>query len=88
MHMKCGILITEHCFKRHCTDHEIYYKRIELNLRKFSNGPFSETEKGFGVGPTQLEVANIQGFHPLFHEIDLAPLFHSLSGSKWCLEMP
>ena len=34
------------------TDHEIYYKKIELDLRKFSNGLFSETEKGFGVGPT------------------------------------
>ena len=28
-------------------DHEIYYIKIELDLRKFSNGPFSETEKGF-----------------------------------------
>ena len=34
------------------TDHEIYYIKIELNLRKFSNGPFSETEKGFWVIPT------------------------------------
>ena len=42
--------------KRHCTDwyeilaltdHEINYIKIELDLRKFSNGPFSETEKGF-----------------------------------------
>merc|ERR1711928_176461 len=24
-------------------------------------------------------VANVQGFHPLFHESDLAPLFHPLS---------
>ena len=39
--------------KRHCTDwYEIYYIKIELDLRKFSNGPFSETEKGFGVIPT------------------------------------
>ena len=47
--------------KRHCTnwyeiwaltDHEIYYIKIELDLRKFSNGPFSETEKGFWVNPT------------------------------------
>ena len=47
--------------KRHCTDryeiwastdHEIYYMKIELDLQKFSNGPFSETEKCFGVGPT------------------------------------
>ena len=47
--------------KRHCidwyelwalTDHEIYHMKIELDLRKFSNGPFSVTEKGFGVGPT------------------------------------
>jgi len=47
--------------RRHCTDwyeiwaltdHEIYYIKIELDLRKFSNGPFSETEKGFWVIPT------------------------------------
>ena len=47
--------------RRHCTDwyeiwaltdHEIYYIKIELDLRKFSNGPFSETEKGFWVNPT------------------------------------
>ena len=47
--------------KRHCTDwyeicaltdHEIYYIKIELDLRKFSNGLFSETEKGFWVNPT------------------------------------
>ena len=47
--------------RRHCTDwyeiwaltdHEIYYIKIELDLRKFSIGPFSETEKGFGVNPT------------------------------------
>ena len=46
--------------RRHCTDwyeiwaltdHEIYYIKIELDLRKFSNGPFSETEKGFWVNP-------------------------------------
>ena len=46
---------------RHCTDwyeiwalidHEIYYIKIELDLMKFSNSPFSETEKGFGVGST------------------------------------
>ena len=35
--------------RRHCT--EIYYIKIELDLRKFSNGPFSETEKGFWVIP-------------------------------------
>ena len=34
------------------TDHEIYYLTIELDLRKFSNGPFSETKQGIGVGPT------------------------------------
>ena len=34
------------------TDHEIYYIKIELDLRKLSNGPFSETEKGFWVIPT------------------------------------
>ena len=34
------------------TDHEIYYIKIELDLRKFSIGPFSETEKGFWVNPT------------------------------------
>ena len=39
--------------KRHCTDwYEIYYIKIELDLRKFSNGLFSETEKGFWVNPT------------------------------------
>ena len=47
--------------RRHCadwyeiwalTDHESYYIKIELDLRKFSNGPFSETEKGFWVNPT------------------------------------
>ena len=47
--------------RRHCTDwyeiwaltdHEIYYIKIELDLRKFSIGPFSETEKGFWVNPT------------------------------------
>ena len=47
--------------RRHCTDwyeiwaltdHEIYYIKIELDLRKFSIGPFSETEKGFRVNPT------------------------------------
>ena len=27
--------------------HEIYYIKIELDLRKFSNGPFSKTDKGF-----------------------------------------
>ena len=42
-------------------------------------------------------VANVQGFHPLFHESDLAPLFHplsalslketTLSGSNWFLEI-
>ena len=34
------------------TDHEIYYIKIESDLRKFPNGPFSETEQGIGVGPT------------------------------------
>ena len=47
--------------RRHCTDwyeiwaltdHEIYYIKIELDIRKFSIGPFSETEKGFWVNPT------------------------------------
>ena len=47
--------------KHHCTDwyeiwalidHKIDYIKIELDLRKFSNGPFSETEKGFWVNPT------------------------------------
>ena len=42
--------------RRHCTDwyeiwaltdHEIFYIKIEMDLRKFSIGPFSETEKGF-----------------------------------------
>ena len=33
-------------------DHEIYYIKIELDLRKFSIGPFPETEKGFWVNPT------------------------------------
>ena len=55
-------------------------KKIELDLRKFSNGPFSETEKGFGEDPTPREVARVQGFQPLFHEIDLAQHFHPLSG--------
>ena len=26
----------------------------------------------------RLETANVQGFQPLFHESDLAPLFHPL----------
>ena len=78
--------------KRHCTDwyelwaltdHEIYYIRFELGPRQTSNVLFSETEKGFGVGPTPTEKANVQGFYPLFHDSDLAPLFHPL----WCLEM-
>ena len=30
------------------TDHEIYYIKIELDLRKFSNGSFSKTEKVLG----------------------------------------
>ena len=34
------------------TDHNIYYIKIELNLREFSNGPFLETEQGIGEGPT------------------------------------
>ena len=34
------------------TDHEIYYIKIELDLRKFSNGLFPETEKRFWVIPT------------------------------------
>ena len=43
--------------RRHCsdwyetgalTDHEIYYIKIVLDLRKFACGPFSEKEKGFG----------------------------------------
>ena len=47
--------------RRHCTDwyeiwaltdHEIYYIKIELDLRKFSIGPFLETEKGFWVNRT------------------------------------
>ena len=47
--------------RRHCTDwyeicaltgHEIYYIKIELDLRKISIGPFLETEKGFWVNPT------------------------------------
>ena len=47
--------------RRHCTDsyeiwaltdHEIYYIKIELDLRKYSNDSFSETEKGFWVNPT------------------------------------
>ena len=39
--------------------------------------PFSKTEKGFGVGQVQrLEAANLQESHPLFHESDIAPLFH------------
>ena len=54
-----GILDT--AVRRHCTDwyeiwaltdHEIYYIKIKLDLRKFSIGPFSETEKGFWVIPT------------------------------------
>ena len=57
--MKCFLLFT--AVRRHCTDwyeiwaltdHEIYYIKIELDLRKFSNGPFSETEKAFWVNPT------------------------------------
>ena len=53
--------ITSTAVRRHCTDwyeiwaltdHEIYYIKIELDLRKFSIGPFSETEKGFWVNPT------------------------------------
>ena len=44
--------------RRHCTDwyeiwaltdHENYYRKIKLDLRKFSNGAFSKTEKGFWV---------------------------------------
>ena len=37
------------------TDHEIYYKKFALDPWQTSNGPFSETEKGFGVGPTPRE---------------------------------
>ena len=57
--LTCILYIT--AVRRHCTDwyeiwaltdHEIYYIKIELDLRKFSNGPFSETEKGFWVNPT------------------------------------
>ena len=47
--------------RRHCTDwyetgaltdHEIYYIKIVLDLRKFACGPFLEKEKGFGVRST------------------------------------
>ena len=34
--------------------------------------------KAFGVISTP-EEANVQGFHPLFQESDLTPLFHHLS---------
>ena len=87
--------------RRHCTDwyeiwalteHEIYYIKIELDLRKFSIRPFSETEKGFGVNPTP-GGSKCTGLHPLFHESDIAPLFHlllalslketTLSGWRW-----
>ena len=90
--------------RRHCTDwyeiwaltdHEIYYIKIELDLRKFSNGPFSETEKGFWVNPTP-GGSQCTGLSPT-HESDLAPLFHplsalslketTLSGWKWCHKM-
>lgn len=59
MGVKRILLVT--AVRRHCTDwyeiwaltdHEIYYIKIELDLRKFSIGPFSETEKGFWVNPT------------------------------------
>ena len=52
---------TSTAVRRHCTDwyeiwaltdHEINFIKIELDLTKFSNGPFSETEKGFWVNPT------------------------------------
>ena len=51
-----GTAVRRHCTDwyeiRALTDHAIYYIKIELDLRKFSNGPFSETEKGFWVNPT------------------------------------
>ena len=49
--------LTVTAVRRHCTDWyeiwaltdpEIYYIKIELDLRKFSNGPFSERKKVFG----------------------------------------
>ena len=55
------VILYDTAVRRHCTDwyeiwaltdHEIYYIKIELDLRKFSNGPFSETEKAFWVNPT------------------------------------
>ena len=45
---KSGALVTQWAL----TDHEIYYIKIELDLRKFSNGLFSDTAKGFWVIPT------------------------------------
>ena len=56
--------------KRHCTnwyeiwsltDHEINYIKFELDLRQTSNGLLSETEKGFGVGPTSLKKTTLSG---------------------------
>ena len=34
------------------TDPKIFYMKFDLDLIQFSNDPFSETEKGFGEGPT------------------------------------
>ena len=50
--------------KRHCTD---------------CNGIWTITSKKVLGWVQRLEVANVQGFHPLFHESDLAPLFRPLS---------
>ena len=49
---------------RHCTywyeiwaltDHEIYYIEFALDSKQPSDGPFLDTEKGLGVGPTPRE---------------------------------
>ena len=58
-----------------------------MDLRKFSNGLFSETEKGFGVGPTPGGSQCTGVSSTLSPPSTLSLKETTLSGSKWCLEM-
>ena len=59
--MRCGIVLR---------NDNAFPKIAELDPRQISNGPFSETEKGFGAGPTPGSS----------HCTSVSPLFRGLNG--------
>ena len=62
--------------------------KIELDLRKFSNSPFSETEKGFRDGSTPGDSQFKYDVALLFHPLSTLSLKETtLSGSNWFLEI-